>query len=116
MSDYSQDVIKGVEHKDRAIILSLAGEIDMKCSSGLRGKFMELFRSKPLVFIVDMTEVEFMDSSGLAILVEALKWCRQNGGELKLAGMAQSVRNIFEISRLDSIFNIYDTQAEALSQ
>ena len=115
MDDYSQDIIKGVEEKDGAVIISLAGEIDMKCSSELRAKFMELFKSRPAVLIVDMTEVEFMDSSGLAILVEALKWCRQNDSKLKLVGMVQTVRNVFEISRLDSIFQICDTIEEALN-
>ena len=115
MSDYPQDIIKDVIEKDGAVILTLAGEIDMKCSSELRAKFMELFKNKPAVLVVDMTEVEFMDSSGLAILVEALKWCRQNDSKLKLVGMVQTVRSVFEISRLDSIFQIYDTIEEALA-
>ena len=77
---------------------------------------MELLRNRPTLLVVNMTGVSFMDSSGLAIIVEALKRCRRNGSELKLVGLAQSVRNIFEISRLDSIFDIYDTEAGALSQ
>jgi anti-sigma B factor antagonist len=115
MDDYSQDIIKDVQEKDGAVIISLAGEIDMKSSSELRAKFMKLFKSKPTVLIVDMTKVEFMDSSGLAILVETLKWCRQNDSQLKLVGMVQTVRSVFEISRLDSIFRIYDTIEEALA-
>ena len=67
------------------------------------------------MLVVDMTEVEFMDSSGVATLVGALKWCHQNGSELRLAGLAQSVRNIFDICRLETIFQFYDSQAEALS-
>ena len=76
---------------------------------------MELFRDRPGMLVINMTDVGFMDSSGLAIFVEALKWCRQNSSELNLVGMTQGVRNIFEISRLDSIFQIYDSEAEALS-
>ena len=113
--NYPQDVIKGVRYEDQAVVLELAGEIDMRCSIELRSKFMELFQDKPRVLIVNMTEVEFMDSSGLATLVEALKWCRRNGGQLKLVGLVQRVLNIFEISRLESIFQIYDSEAEALS-
>ena len=115
MSDYSQDIIKEVAEKDGAVILSLAGEVDMKSSSELRAKFMEILKSAPAVLIVDMTEVEFMDSSGLAILVETLKCCRQNNGQLKLVGMVQTVRSVFEISRLDSIFQICETLEEALA-
>ncbi|MHC4658098.1 MAG: STAS domain-containing protein [Planctomycetota bacterium] len=113
---HPQDVVKGVKYEGRAVVLELRGEIDMKCSAGVKGKFRELFRDKPAVLVVDMTEVEFMDSSGLATLVGALKWCRLNGSEFRLAGLAQSVRSIFEICRLETIFQIYDSQAEALSQ
>ena len=114
--NFPKDVIKGVRHQGRAVVLELRGEIDMKCSSNVKDKFKEIFRDKPPVLVVDMTDVEFMDSSGLATLVGALKWCRLNGSELKLAGLAQSVRSIFEICRLETIFQIYDSQAEALSQ
>ena len=114
MSDYSEDIIKDVREKDGAVIISLVGEIDMKCSAELRAKFVELFRPKPAVLVIDMTNVEFMDSSGLAILVEVLKWSRQNDSKLKLVGMVQAVRSVFEISRLDSIFQIHDTVEEAL--
>jgi anti-sigma B factor antagonist len=72
-------------------------------------------KGKPPVLVVNMAQVEFMDSSGLGTLVEALRWSRRNDGQLKLAGLSQAVRNIFEISRLDSVFQVYDTEAEALS-
>lgn len=114
-SSCPRDVIRGIRHKDQAVVLELAGEIDMKCSVEVRRKLKELFQNKPAAVIVDMTHVEFMDSSGLATLVGALRWCRENGVELKLVGLIQRVRGIFEICRLDSVFQIYDTEAEALS-
>lgn len=109
------EMIKEVRREGQAVVLVLAGEIDMKCSVKLRDKFLELLKEKPPVLVVNMAQVEFMDSSGLGTLVEALRWSRRNGGQFKLADLAQSVRNIFEISRLDSVFQIYDTEAEALS-
>ncbi|MCP4256266.1 MAG: STAS domain-containing protein [Planctomycetes bacterium] len=111
-----QPIIRGVKHEGRAIVLELGGEIDMKCSAKVKDKFKEIYRDKPPVLIVDMTEVEFMDSSGLATLVGVLKWCRLNGSELRLAGLATGVRNVFDICRLESIFQIYDSRAEALSK
>lgn len=111
-----QPVIRGVKHEGRAVVLELGGEIDMKCSAKVKDKFKEIYRDKPPVLVIDMTEVEFMDSSGLATLVGVLKWCRLNGSELRLAGLAKAVRNIFDICRLESIFQIYDSRAEALSQ
>jgi anti-sigma B factor antagonist len=111
----SNDIIKEVRKEGQAVVLVLAGEIDMKCSVKLRNKLLELFKQKPPILVVNMAKVEFMDSSGLGTLVEALRWSRRNGGQLKLAGLSQVVRNIFEISRLDSVFQVYDTEAEALS-
>lgn len=111
-----QPVIRGVKHEGKAVVLELGGEIDMKCSARVKGKFKEIFRDKPPVIVVDMTEVKFMDSSGLATLVGVLKWCRLNGSELRLACLAKGVRSIFDICRLESIFQIYDSRAEALSQ
>ena len=111
-----QPIIRGVKHEGRIVVLELGGEIDMKCSAKVKDKFKEIFRDKPPVIVVDMTEVKFMDSSGLATLVGVLKWCRLNGSELRLAGLAKNVRSIFDICRLESIFQIYDSRAEALSQ
>ena len=111
-----QPIIRGVKHEGRAIVLELGGEIDMKCSAKVKDKFKEIYRDKPPVLVVDMTEVEFMDSSGLATLVGVLKRCRLNGSELRLAGLATGVRNVFDICRLESIFQIYDSRAEALSK
>ena len=111
-----KDVIRAVRHEGRAVVLELAGEIDMQCSTTLRGKLMELFTARPSVLVVNMTQVGFMDSSGLATLVEALKWCHRNGSQLKLVGLAEGVRSVFEIARLESLFQIYDSEAEALSQ
>jgi anti-sigma B factor antagonist len=109
------EIIKEVRRAGQAIVLVLAGEIDMKCSVKLRDKLQELLKEKPPILVVNLAQVEFMDSSGLGTLVEALRWSRRNGGQFKLAGLSQGVRNIFEISRLDSVFQVYDTEAEALS-
>lgn len=112
----SRDVIKGVRHEGQVVVLELGGEIDMQCSTKLRIKFLELFKGRPQVLVVNMTKVGFMDSSGLATLVEVLKWCHRNDSQLKLVGLAENVRNVFELSRLESLFQIYDNEAEALSQ
>ena len=104
-----------VRYEDRAVVLELAGEIDMNHSVDLRDKFLELLQDEPPAFVVNMAKVKFMDSSGVATLVEVLKRCRRCGCQLKLAGLVERVRNVFEICRLESMFQIYDSEAEALS-
>ena len=104
-----------VRREGQAVVLELAGEIDMRHSVMLRDKCAELLQDKPPVLVVNMAEVEFMDSSGVATLVEALKRCRRCDCQLKLAALAERVRSVFEICRLESIFQIYDSENEALS-
>lgn len=111
-----RNVIKAIRHHDQDVIIELAGEIDMKCSAKIKDKFKEIFRQKPHRVIVDMTEVNFMDSSGLAVLVVALKQSRVNNSALKLAGLTKDVLSILEICRLETIFHIFDTTDEALSK
>ena len=111
-----RNVIKAIRHHDQNVIMELTGEIDMKCSLKIKDKFEEVFQQKPHTVIVDMTEVTFMDSSGLAVLVGALKRSRINNSKLKLAGLTKDVLSIFEICRLETIFQIFDTTDEALSK
>ncbi len=116
MKSDSQDVIVGTRTEGSAAVLQLSGEIDMKTSALVKTKLKELFSAKPKVLVVDLSAVTFMDSSGLATMVGALKQCRVSGSRLKLAGLTQDVRNIFEICRLEKIFDIYDSPAAALAQ
>ena len=111
-----ENLIKAVRHQGQVVIMELAGEIDMKCSAKIKDKFKEIFSRKPHSVIVDMTEVSFMDSSGLAVLVGALKRSRINNSELKLAGLTKEVKDIFEICKLETIFQFFDTTDEALQK
>ncbi len=110
-----RSVVKNITSDSNTVILDLTGDIDLHCATDLRGHLLETLQKKPQVLIINMTEVTFMDSSGLATLVEALQLSRRYQGKLKLVGMQNRVRSIFEISKLDSIFQIYQTQAEAMA-
>ena len=110
------NIIKAIKNQGQAVIIELAGEIDIKCSGKIKNKIKEIYEDKPHTLIVDMTEVSFMDSSGLAVLVGALKQSRVNNSKLKLAGMTKDVRSIFEICKLETIFEIFDTLDKALSE
>ena len=102
-------------HEDGAVVVELSGEIDMHNSVHMRDKILELLRGEPPALVINMTQVKFIDSSGVATLVEVLKQCRQCGCQLKLAGLVERVQSVFDICRLDSMFQIYDSEAEALS-
>ena len=63
--------------------------------------------------ILDLTDVNFVDSSALAVMVRGMKHCREQKGELVLCGMRQPVRIIFELTRMDRAFRIFNTETEA---
>ena len=112
----TNSVVQKIRRENDMVVLELSGDIDLHRSVDLRSSLLETLREQPAVTVINMSEVGFMDSSGLATLVEAMQLSRRYGGQLKLVGISRRVRSIFEISRLDKIFQIYDNEAEALSE
>jgi len=103
-----------VDTRDGVSVVSPSGDVDMSASPVLRTILLGLVRtSRPLV-VVDLTGVPYMDSSGVATLVEAMKYVRQNGGAMALCHMNERVKGIFEIARLDQYFSICDSICDAI--
>lgn len=98
-------------HSPRAGIVVVApkSDVDLSRSPELRNALRGAQDKKPERLIVDLGEVGYMDSSGLATLVEAMRTSKSTGAPLILASMNQKVRAIFEIARLDQFFTIVDT-------
>ncbi|MFG0251952.1 MAG: STAS domain-containing protein [Phycisphaerales bacterium JB038] len=95
-----------VEQRGDVVILRPVGDVDLNCSPTLRAELIQAQEAKPSKLIVDLAEVHYMDSSGVATLVEAMKGMRQLGGALVLCSLQERVLSIFEIARLDIVFNI----------
>jgi anti-sigma B factor antagonist len=74
-----------------------------------------LLESGARTIILDLSDVTFVDSSALAVIVRGMKRCRERSGDLILCGLRQPVRIIFELTRMDRAFRIYDS-AEAARQ
>jgi anti-sigma B factor antagonist len=87
------------------------GEINITTSPDLK-KYFEKQSAKKVV--VNLEKVGYIDSSGLATLVEILKKTKAQGGSLGLAGMSDKVKSLFEITKLDKLFLIFPNQQEAL--
>jgi len=88
-------------------------EIDLHRSPQLKQEISAIIDRRPACILVDLSRVSYMDSSGLAVLVEALQRLAGNGGKLGLFGLGQSVRHIFEIARLDQVFQIFPDESAA---
>jgi anti-sigma B factor antagonist len=88
-------------------VLALEGEIDLHESPGLIARINPLIARKLPRIHLDLSKVTYVDSSGLAAFIDAMQRVQEYGGEFALVAMRESVRKIFEISRLDQIFRIY---------
>jgi anti-sigma B factor antagonist len=90
------------------IIIKLSGDIDLETSPELRTVLLSYINKKTSPIIVDFSDVSYVDSSGIATLVEALKLMKEYVGSLKLTAIPKSVIEIFNFLKLEKVFNIYD--------
>lgn len=95
--------------------LLITGEIDMHASPTLRKELQACAASKVPTLLVDFSGVDYIDSSGLATLIEYVRSASAYGGKLALFGLQPKVRTIFELVRLNELFTIEDTREAALA-
>jgi anti-sigma B factor antagonist len=96
-------------------VLPLDGEIDLHVSPRVALSLNQLVKKKPAKLVVDLSKVSYIDSSGLAVLIEAMQAVEEYGGKFAIAGMQETVRSIFEIARLDQVFRIFPDVGSALA-
>ncbi len=101
---------------DGLIILDITGDIDLAHSPQMRKLLMSEIKEKgtPKVFL-NFTHVRYIDSSGIASLVEGLKASRDKGSRLILYALNKNVYEVMQLSRLQKIFEIYETEEQALT-
>ncbi len=100
---------------DKTTILDISGDIDLAHSTEVRRMVLMEFRENrtPRV-ILNLRDVNYIDSSGVASLVEGLKASRDVGSRLILFGLSPIAHEVLQLSRLLKIFEIYDTEDKAL--
>jgi anti-sigma B factor antagonist len=101
--------------RDRPNVFPLEGEIDLHVSPEVSKELRTLVAEKPKLLVVDLAKVTYMDSSGLAVLIEGMQAVQEYGGTFRLASVQESVRHIFEIARLDQVFDIFPDVDSALA-
>jgi anti-sigma B factor antagonist len=102
-------------HQTDSNVLALQGEIDLHVSPSVTASLNEMIDKKPEHLVVDLSDVSYIDSAGLAALIEAMQKVETYGGKFALAGLQETVRSIFEISRLDQVFKIFPNADAALA-
>ena len=99
---------------DRTVV-TVGGEIDVYTAPKLREQLIDLVSSGNYHLVVDMEGVEFLDSTGLGVLVGGLKRVRAHEGWIDLVCTQSRILRIFRITGLNKVFNIYDTVPEAVA-
>jgi anti-sigma B factor antagonist len=101
---------------DKITIFDVTGDIDLANSPELRKALLkELKDARVPRVVMNMSRVRYIDSSGVASLVEGLKASRDVGSRFILFGLSPSAREVLQLSRLLKIFEVYDDEAQALA-
>ena len=95
-------------------ILALAGNFDKYSAPRAQQWLEDVTAKQPAQVVVNLDDVTFMDSSGLSTLLVGLKRSREQKGDLRLCGLQAPVRMVFELTRMDRVFEIFINEDDAV--
>ena len=101
------------QRTDGVITLRLDGRLDASTSQDFKARVTDLVQAGFVNIVMDMSGVDFIDSSGIGALVAALRAATALGGAIKIAALQSPVRSIFELTRMHRIFEIFGDSAAA---
>jgi anti-sigma B factor antagonist len=96
-------------------VLDVEGQLIVGNRQELKQKVLEELEDGERKFLIDFDRTGYIDSSGLGVLVSLSKKIREQGGELRLANLNEDLRTLFELTKLDTLFQISSSRDEALS-
>ena len=94
----------------------LKGDLDFNSAKNVREEFAKLTQKDGAKVLMDLSGVRYIDSSGLATFIDLYQKMRRAGGKLAFFNVNQSVRSVFEIAKLDTVFQLTGSQQEALAK
>jgi len=95
-------------------VLEVRGEVDVSTAPELREKLLALAEQGSTIAVVDLSEVSFVDSTALGVLVSGVKRLRSSGGDLRLVVTQPRISKVFEITGLTDVFAIFTSAEEAV--
>lgn len=107
-------MIESVTIEQDVAVVTLKGSLDVSVQKELKEELLEVAENKQNDIALNMAHVEFIDSSCLGVLVSLAKRFREKKGDIKLFGLTDDVRSIFQITRLDKVFEVFEGQAETV--
>jgi anti-sigma B factor antagonist len=96
-------------------VLDVEGQLIVGNRQELKQKVLEELENGERKFLIDFDRTGYIDSSGLGVLVSLSKKIREQGGELRLANLNEDLRTLFELTKLDTLFQISSSRDEALA-
>ncbi len=97
-------------------VLHVTGDVDIQEVTTFRQTLKSAVEAAQRGVIVELTAVPFMDSSGIAVLIEGLKWSREKAQPFMLSHLSPAVRMVMELAHLDGFFTIAESLDDALAQ
>jgi len=103
-----------IRNVNGAAVVSLTGDVDLQTSPVVRQKLLESLDGHARV-VVDLSAVNYIDSSGVASLVEAFQVSRKKGASFSLASVSSAAMRVLSLARLDKVFTIHPSVEAALA-
>ena len=98
-----------VEKQGEVTVVDVEGQLIVGNRQELKQKVLDSLDSGARKFVIDFTKTGYIDSSGLGVLVSLSKKIREQGGDLRLAGLNEDLQTLFELTKLDTLFAIART-------
>ena len=98
----------------RVVVLDLSGDLRADAREDLEAAYADAAAREPQAVVLNLTDVEYMDSTGIALLVGLLARARRDGREISAYGLTDHYREIFAITRLSEFIHVYDDEPSAL--
>jgi anti-sigma B factor antagonist len=111
----AENLIIDIQERGDVTIVSIKGEVDLYTAPTLKEQIADLVAGGKTNLAVDLGGVEFMDSTGLGVLIGGLKRCKEVGGGLALVAPREPVVKVLSITGLDKVFSIHETVEQAAS-
>ncbi|GAB6036075.1 STAS domain-containing protein [Fundidesulfovibrio butyratiphilus] len=99
----------------KATLVTLAGRLDTNSVGRFKAALTELAEQGKVFFVIDFSQLRFLDSSGLGALVSLLRLLGQKKGDIKLACLSPEVKSLFMLTRLNKVFDIFESVQSALA-
>jgi anti-sigma B factor antagonist len=112
---FALDVRFTGDGEDGWAVVGVTGELELATAPRLRQQMVSLVGEGHTRIVLDLSQVDFVDSIGLGVIVSVLKRVRGRGGELVLVGAIPRVRALFELTRLDEILELHDRLDDAVT-